>query len=269
MGYDGHWRPEHDYYQILGVVPGANHEELQAAFARRAKQCHPDRGGSHVQMVLLNEAWEVLSNPEVRRRYDEIIAQRASPQAQEAFVHDVCEARQKAEAYPTEWPLFEQWLSGAAQDFTKAKYGSTTIRLWPFQEVSWPTVEGSLSGRAFVYSGAAAGLVLFCVVFWLVARIWDGPKKDSPLRFVVIFIGFLFIAGGAWVGASLHDGLRMLIDRFMKRREDARRSQCTSPLNILTNCRGCGQRIRLPKSTSKLVVTCPACRCRFTFGPSA
>ncbi|NJR63308.1 MAG: J domain-containing protein [Cyanobacteria bacterium CRU_2_1] len=27
-------------------------------------KCHPDRGGSHEQMVLLNEAWEILSDPE-------------------------------------------------------------------------------------------------------------------------------------------------------------------------------------------------------------
>ena len=106
------------------------------------------------------------------------------------------------------------------------------------------------------------------VVRWFAAGIWEGLRKDHPLKFVTGFIGLLVMAGGAWAGASLHDGVRLLVDEFAKRREASRQSQTPSPLIILTNCRGCGQRIRLPKSTSKLIVTCPACRCRFTFGPS-
>lgn len=37
---------------------------------RAAKIAHPDKGGSEAKMALLNEAYEVLSNPELRQRFD-------------------------------------------------------------------------------------------------------------------------------------------------------------------------------------------------------
>jgi hypothetical protein len=275
MDFSDQSQPLHDYYQILGVSPSADFGELQAAFARRAKQCHPDRGGSHAEMVQLNEAWEVLSNPDARRRYDEILAHRASQQVRDAFTQDIREAKQKAESYPTEWPLFEKWLSGAVQDFTKAKYGSKTVRIGFFgQDFEWPTVERSISGKAFFYAGAAAGLILFCLLYWLASGLLGMPRKGrarefNPLAFFIGGLGLAFIGAGAWLGLAIHEAMGQFVDGFLKRRQAAQQSQNSSPSTILTNCRGCGQRIRLPTSTSKLIVTCPACRCRFTFGPSA
>ena len=37
---------------------------------KAAKSAHPDKGGSEAKMALLNEAYEVLSNPELRARFD-------------------------------------------------------------------------------------------------------------------------------------------------------------------------------------------------------
>lgn len=37
---------------------------------RKAKDAHPDKGGSEEQMATLNEAYEVLSDPELRQRFD-------------------------------------------------------------------------------------------------------------------------------------------------------------------------------------------------------
>ena len=37
---------------------------------RAAKSAHPDKGGSEAKMAALNEAYEVLSNPELRARFD-------------------------------------------------------------------------------------------------------------------------------------------------------------------------------------------------------
>ena len=37
---------------------------------KSAKSAHPDKGGSEAKMALLNEAYEVLSNPELRTRFD-------------------------------------------------------------------------------------------------------------------------------------------------------------------------------------------------------
>jgi curved DNA-binding protein CbpA len=51
---------QHDYYQVLGVDLNASFETIRDAYRQRAMKCHPDRGGSHQQMVLINEAWEIL-----------------------------------------------------------------------------------------------------------------------------------------------------------------------------------------------------------------
>lgn len=37
---------------------------------RAALEAHPDKGGSEAKMAVVNEAYEVLSNPELRQRFD-------------------------------------------------------------------------------------------------------------------------------------------------------------------------------------------------------
>lgn len=59
-----------DYYKILGVARDADQKTIKKAFRQSAKTAHPDKGGSEAKMAALNEAYEVLSNPELRQRFD-------------------------------------------------------------------------------------------------------------------------------------------------------------------------------------------------------
>ncbi|KAF5309268.1 hypothetical protein D9619_012758 [Psilocybe cf. subviscida] len=59
-----------DYYKIVGVSRDADARTIKKAFRKAAKTAHPDKGGSEAKMALLNEAYEVLSNPELRQRFD-------------------------------------------------------------------------------------------------------------------------------------------------------------------------------------------------------
>ena len=63
-----------DYYEILGVKSGATEQDLKSAFRRTAKDCHPDvaPGDKHAEQRFkeLNEAYEVLKDPQKRAAYD-------------------------------------------------------------------------------------------------------------------------------------------------------------------------------------------------------
>jgi DnaJ domain len=62
-----------EYYSLLGVSPTASDVEIKTAFRKRAKDLHPDRNpSSHavLQFQRLGKAYEVLSNPDARARYD-------------------------------------------------------------------------------------------------------------------------------------------------------------------------------------------------------
>lgn len=60
-----------DYFEILGVKPDDSPAAVGDAYRRKAKELHPDisRDGGHEGFVLVQNAYETLSNPEQRRRY--------------------------------------------------------------------------------------------------------------------------------------------------------------------------------------------------------
>ncbi|ORY91754.1 hypothetical protein BCR35DRAFT_299071 [Leucosporidium creatinivorum] len=60
-----------DYYKVLGVSRDADAKTIKRAYRKGTLKAHPDKeGGSEEKMAALNEAYEVLSNPELRERFD-------------------------------------------------------------------------------------------------------------------------------------------------------------------------------------------------------
>lgn len=59
-----------DYYAELGLSQAASKEEIDRAFRSQARKRHPDGGGSEEEMKSLNEARDMLSDPETRKAYD-------------------------------------------------------------------------------------------------------------------------------------------------------------------------------------------------------
>jgi curved DNA-binding protein len=65
-----------DYYQVLGVGKSATEKEIKSAFRRLAQQHHPDKNPgdkrSEDRFKEINEAYEVLGDPQKRAKYDRL-----------------------------------------------------------------------------------------------------------------------------------------------------------------------------------------------------
>ena len=76
-------------YQILGIREGSSPQEIRAAFRARARELHPDVNGlrsSKEQFRELLEAYQILSNPILRKSYDaDLKDQRRGKKASTSF----------------------------------------------------------------------------------------------------------------------------------------------------------------------------------------
>lgn len=266
----------HDYYAVLGVDPMSSQAALQSAFLLRAKQWHPDRGGSHERMKLLNEAWQILSDPQRRREYDAVRGGRADNETKEHFRRSAKTAEECSTQYPAHWADFERWFLSAVNDFSTADYGS-----WDALEI-----KNSRSGWAFVKIGMICG-GLFGIALFL-------NTFDS--FFVGIRRIVLFGALGALLGKGLHYTIGSALvpekpeskrqgdsptqKQSSKHRAGAERSPLSSaatetvssasapseppaPRFQVISCRSCRRTLRIPDPPPSDVVKCPSCGSRF------
>lgn len=253
---------EQDYYAVLGVAPDADLETIRRAFLAEARGAHPDRGGSHKRMVLVNEAWEILSNAEMRQAYD---AHRANVrnERQDDFEETRRTAHRKANDYPRDWSTFEKWMNGLAKDFTEAKFEAKEA-----MSISWPNAKDSFSGWLFIIGGGILG-------FYLAAPFLPvNPKPSGIMPRIILVLAAVAVCGGAWIGVLAHLGLGYVLREWPKWKAviDQIREQIQAQRKTLKSaviaCNNCGQKLRVPTSDEELLVTCGKCRHRFNYRKS-
>ena len=163
-----------DYYAVLDVSPNAELSTIKKAYRAKANICHPDHGGSHQAMLEINEAYEILSDPESRRDHDAVRLHQANQQTRDRAQQDANNAKQQAEQYPRQWSDFETWLG---HDFTEAEYGQ-----WGW----FPTAGKSSTGVLFILIGLSAGCV---VAYFLYDQQAISGKGLALIPFAGGFVG--------------------------------------------------------------------------------
>jgi molecular chaperone DnaJ len=151
-----------DYYKILGVSRTATDKEIKAAYRRLARQYHPDvnPGNKTAEQTFkeVNEAYEVISDAEKRKKYDQY-----GDQWQHA---DQFEAARQAQSSQGSWNFGQQPgdaqsyssydqgdLDGIFNDIMGGRMGSTyrrrTTRARKGEDIEYPieiTLEEAFSG---------------------------------------------------------------------------------------------------------------------------
>jgi len=64
----------HTYYELLGVTPDADVSEIKTAFRRLTMKIHPDSGGTNAIFRKVKQAYDTLSDPTLRRQYDDYLS---------------------------------------------------------------------------------------------------------------------------------------------------------------------------------------------------
>ncbi|MDE3130554.1 MAG: DnaJ domain-containing protein, partial [Acidobacteriota bacterium] len=111
-----------DYYEVLGVSHDADQDAIRRAYRKLARQYHPDLNADHdaeERFKELGEAYEVLSDPGKRERYDRLGAdwQAAERQAPDESFAEFFADRGWGDAAGVEFggDLFEALFGARAQ----------------------------------------------------------------------------------------------------------------------------------------------------------
>jgi len=194
--YEINWK---DYYAVLGVGTGAEPEVVKAAYTALARKHHPDAGGSPVRMKEINEAWEVLSDPQRRSRYDLCRGQRSCRETKS----DSHERQAPPQSHPqtaATWPGVLPWPSPGWQRaalFCSIPLGG--LLAWCSFDI-WATVAGLVIVAVAVFAAVATRGLSHVDGGWSAARVGAGFCITATLcalgaLFLVLALAFIALLG--------------------------------------------------------------------------
>ena len=162
-----------DPYAVLGIPRDASAQEVQRAYRRLAKRYHPDLhpdAQTSQQMRRVNEAWEILSSPARRARYDAESALSRSAR----FEHWSAPARRPAPASPPPQTWNTAWASPSATRTYSRRAATPHDEPGPRWLVSASTVAVGLLLFVALFSGILPapllGIVMLVAARWIFAH---------------------------------------------------------------------------------------------------
>ncbi len=122
-----------DYYDVLGVAPGAGAAEIKRAYRQLARRYHPDISGDDrpASFREVARAYEVLRNPERRQSYDATLREASNPARSDWMADEVV----------IDFPSVSSVLDRMRSSFFGAEEGtelSAEVALTP-EEAFWGT----------------------------------------------------------------------------------------------------------------------------------
>jgi hypothetical protein len=212
---------EPDHYRVLGVSPQAPRSEIQAAYRRRLRDTHPDRGGDETEFHLVQHAWETLSHPGLRREYDLLrFGRRAARRYGKAAARPAHRkvrgwnvappAEPRASSFTTEGALVavpwharlrrtrpvqrpSTWIAAAAS--------TAVFTLWALAGIAFCTAAMSADAALFLRAlSIPAALAVAMIVFVQTSRaLRSRPARSPNPPTGRLALAFLFAAAAVWL----------------------------------------------------------------------
>lgn len=208
--------PQRDYYSVLGVTPQSTTDDIRQAYRRAVRAVHPDLNPDRPewateQLQLVNEAYDVLSEPRLRRQYDHVRWPHATHEPPRAPSDSGTQAHRRyrspfsAPDYRDDRPWWEQVSRHAPSGYasgTEADSGAV-VQTSPY----WVIVANWLK---------AHGLGIVEPAWLALVGVWRSPYGGLllflgvALAINLTFLGYAFIAPGG--EPNLLEGIRGLFE---------------------------------------------------------
>jgi hypothetical protein len=200
-----------DFYQILGVDPLSSPSEIRCAYLERASKSHPDKGGSHAEMLQIGQAWHVISDPTRRERF--MRADQSNDAAvRDAAVRDATTAAREAANYPATWPGFIR-------------------KNFKFKNLFWLPMSDCAQATAIVAGAGVFLAVVVCLIVLVVRRSFMAWSIASTGIVDVRIVLAALVIGGR-LGWSLYLLLLRFSDRRASTNKGGRRVKSSNNLHL-------------------------------------